>query len=419
MLTHLRRTLHWLACLAYLLTSGHLSAQFAGGSGDGFFTGGVVQLTFDGLPAGVRAVYTGGAGDGFGTDHYTVTLSGASLSGLYSGGPADGFDHEPGTFSLTGMNLDAVFSGGGGDGFDRQTVHITLSGADIQVAFAGGDGDGFSRETAVGTLAGGTLASMFAGGDGDGFDHLTANFLLNGTLLLEIFVGGPGDGADHQTYSATVSGLNMAIVYGGGGGSGFHANYFFGVVPLPLTLVSFDAIPEEQYVLVKWVTEDEVGTDFFTIEKTVDGHAFSTVGTTPAAGTSAPGERLFYELHDNEPYSGTSFYRLQTTDFDGAISLSHLVEVRYAQSSDWTFTLFPNPNTGRHFSVQTSGIAAGGQLTIEVYDASGRQLFQQKYQHDEDRAQLIELSSRLVPGSYLIRASHGAEGQQAKILLVQ
>ncbi|MCP9235522.1 T9SS type A sorting domain-containing protein [Lewinella sp. JB7] len=419
MLTHQSSEVRWLLLPTLILATASLTAQFSGGPGDGFFARQIVQVTIDGQPAGTRAVYTGGDGDGSDAIGFTISLSGENLAGVYTGGPGDGFDQKSGNFALAGLSLVSVFSGGAGDGFDRQTVFLNLSGADLRGAYSGGSGDGFSRETAALTLGGESIAGVFRGSDGDGFDHATTNTLLSSTSLARLYTGGAGDGFDFRTLSATVTGQDLAALYLGGPGQGFHANYFFGVVPLPLTLISFDAIPGEQFVLVKWVTEDEVDTDFFTIERTVDGRAFATVGTTAAAGNSVPGERLSYELRDDEPYSGTSYYRLRTTDFDGSISLSHLVEVNFSADVDWSFSLFPNPNTGRHFYVQAVGVTSGAQLTIEVYDITGRQLFQRAYELGAERSQLIELSNRLTPGSYLIRASQEGSGHRAKLLLVQ
>jgi len=170
--------------------------------------------------------------------------------------------------------------------------------------------------------------------------------------------------------------------------------------------------------LLKWVTEDERATDFFTIEKTVDGSSFAFVGDTDAAGFSEPGEQIHYEMRDDEPYQGSSFYRLKTTDFDGVVSMSHLVEVQYSDAADWSFNLFPNPNTGKHFSVRTDGMEAGETMTLQVFDLMGKALFTESYLHRPGQAFRFDLERRLPAGSYMIRLGHQGLGYQAKILLV-
>jgi len=360
--------------LVLMLSWTNLTAQFSGGTGDGFSRALVIQLTFDGIPAGVAALYVGGSGDGFDRSTESVTLSGGNLAALFQGSSGDGFDRSTVSQTLSGEMLLVLYGGGGGDGFDRTVTSVTLSGDNANQLYGGGGGDGFDRSVAQVTLEGVTLAAIFSGGDGDGFDQETMSQALNGQTLEGLFSGGQGDGFDARQVSVVVSGETLAQLFGGGRGDGFDAAFYAGSIPLPLDLISFDAFPEQDYVLLKWATENEQATDFFTIEKTVDGLDFAAVGDTDAAGYSEPGERLVYEMKDNEPYQGRSFYRLKTTDFDGMVSLSHLVEVQFAEteSDDWNFTLFPNPNTGRHFSVRTDGMAAGKEVTVEVFDINGR-----------------------------------------------
>lgn len=403
-----------------LLCSGGLKAQFSGGMGDGFTRRLTVQLSLDGVPAGVAALYVGGPGDGSDRSVESLALSGENLAALFQGSSGDGFDQNTVSQTLGGEMLLVLYGGGGGDGFDRTFTSVTLSGDRTSQLFGGGPGDGFDRSATQLTLDGQTLAALFGGGGGDGFDQGVMTQALDGQTLAALFGGGPGDGFDARRVSVVVSGQTLAQLFGGGRGDGFDAAFYAGAIPLPLDLISFDAFPEKNFVLLKWTTENEQATDFFTIEKTTDGLDFAAVGDTEAAGYSEPGERLVYEMRDNEPYQGRSFYRLKTTDFDGLVSLSHLVEVEYTdtENPDWTFTLFPNPNTGRHFSVRTEGMAAGDKVTVEVFDVNGRALFTETYVQSPGEAFRFDLASRLTSGSYLVRVVARGKGAQAKILLV-
>jgi|GEM_PF-7108950 len=404
--------------MGLMLTGTALQAQFTGGPGDGFSQRIVVQLTFDGIPAGVTALYVGGPGDGFDNRLYTATISGADLSLLYGGGPGDGFDRDVVSLTISGVTLDELYGGGSGDGFDREVISLTLSGDNINQLYGGGPGDGFDREVVTLTISGETLDELYGGGPGDGFDRDVVTLTISGETLDELYGGGPGDGFDARRITVSISGEDLAALYGGGPGDGFDAIFYAGSIPLPLTLVSFDAFPEKDYVLLKWVTENEVATNFFTIEKTRDGTVFAVVGDTDAAGDSEPGETLHYEMRDDEPYRGTSFYRLKTTDFDGMVSISHLVEVEYSDADRWDFMLFPNPNTGKHFSVRIDGIADGEKITLEVFDANGRALFTEQYRHTPGEAFRFDLAARLAAGSYLVRVRDEKGGYQAKVLLV-
>lgn len=404
--------------MVLMLALTNLQAQYTGGPGDGFTNRIIVQVTFDGIPAGVTALYVGGLGDGFDRSVETATISGFDLSPLFSGGSGDGFDRDQETATISGFDLSPLYLGSSGDGFDRDVVTLTISGDNINQLYGGGGGDGFDRDVVTLTISGETLDELYGGGPGDGFDRDLVTLTISGETLDELYGGGSGDGFDARRISVAISGEDFASLYGGGGGDGFDVIFYAGSIPLPLTLVSFDAFPEKDYVLLKWVTENEVATDFFTIEKTRDGFDFAEVGDTDAAGDSEPGERLHYEMRDDEPYQGTSFYRLKTTDFDGMVSHSHLVEVEYSDAESWDFTLFPNPNTGKHFSVRTDGIVDGEEVTLEVFDANGRALFIEQYRHTVGEAFRFDLATRLTSGSYLVRVRDAKGGYQAKILLV-
>ncbi|WP_173021356.1 T9SS type A sorting domain-containing protein [Lewinella sp. W8] len=396
-----------------------LLAQFGGGGGDGLDYSDSPQLTLDGIPSGLRPLYGGGPGDGVDQRTASAALGGQSVAALFGGGAGDGFDQNAATFGLSGQNLAALYGGSAGDGFDRSLVNASLGGVSTSVLYGGGGGDGFDRFSDNFALNGASIAGLYGGGAGDGFDKRMASLALDGTMFDALFGGGPGDGFDQNTGAFALSGQSLAILYGGGAGDGFDKATFDGVIPLPLTLISFDAFPEDDFVLLRWVTEDEVSTDFFTIEKTRDGSSFDWVGETPAAGFSEPGERLHYSMRDEAPYQGTSFYRLKTTDFDGTISLSHLVEVNYSQVADWGFTLFPNPNTGRHFSLRTEGVSDQAPLRLQIFDANGKQLLEREFTSVPGGASRFDLTRRLPSGSYLIRVAQPQTGEtQAKILLV-
>lgn len=315
------------------LATSSLSAQFAGGSGDGFANRVSIQLDLTGVPIGVRPLYSGGPGDGFDRQSASAFIAGGDASQLFGGGPGDGFDQSITNATLSGQEIFVLYSGGSGDGFDRNAFTANLSGQSVTGLFMGGSGDGFDQAAAAGALNGQSLAGLFSGGAGDGFDQYTFAGDLNGAMF-SLYAGGAGDGFDEASGNFALNGQSLAVLYAGGAGDGFDTELYLGVLPLPLTLISFDAFPRKDFVLLQWVTEDEVATDFFTIEKTQDGRDFVVVGDTDAAGESEPGERLHYEMEDGAPYNGTSFYRLQTTDLDGAISLSHLVEVNYSSDAD-------------------------------------------------------------------------------------
>ncbi|MEM9929626.1 MAG: T9SS type A sorting domain-containing protein [Bacteroidota bacterium] len=405
-----------LVLLLGLFIPGVVVAQYDGGPGDGFSRRTSIQLDLTGIPVGTRPLYAGGRGDGADGQLGVGGLDGQALS-LYAGGRGDGFDRTLTAASLSGQELSTLYAGGPSDGFDHAGQATSLGGTDVAILYSGGTGDGFDQESGTATLNGQVIAGIFDGGPGDGFDQFAFAGGLAGSPL-GLYGGGRGDGFDRVSEQTLLNGTSLAQLYGGGQGDGFDRAFYFGAVPLPLRLIRFDAYPEQDYVLIRWQTEDEVATDFFTVEKTKNGRHFTAVGEVEAAGYSEPGERIDYLMKDYHPHTGTSFYRLQTTDLDGTISLSHLVEVQLAdQDANWDFLLFPNPNTGRQVGIRPSGLAEGDVLQLEIYDASGRQLLQRQLTSDGSDHQL-ELQQKLASGSYLVRMTDARGNVRAKLLLV-
>ena len=369
--------------------------------------------------ATVGALYRGGNGDGFDSRIVSLTLTGQSITVLYGGGNGDGFDRISISRTLTGTDLAILYGGGNGDGFDNITIARTLSGAELTVLYGGGAGDGHDRTSVTRTLTGTDVAILYGGGNGDGFDNVIIAQTISGATLTALYGGGNGDGFDRTTVTRTLTNTDLTVLYGGGNGDGFaELRLDGGLVVLPLTLIVFEAHPYDKYVLLKWITEDELDTDFFTIEKTRDGTEFVEVTTLDAAGFSEPGERLHYDARDESPYEGVSYYRLVTTDFDGTLNLSQLVQVQYATADGWDFTAYPNPNGGEVLSLEAQGAERGETLTLTVHDATGRKVLTHRYDHQPGTAERIDLQHRLPAGSYLLRVQRPNGEYQAKMMIV-
>jgi hypothetical protein len=96
-------------------------------------------------------------------------------------------------------------------------------------------------------------------------------------------------------------------------------------INLPIELLHFTAESTQRGVQLRWATAAEINNDFFTIERTRDGKNYEKITTLPGAGNSKV--QLNYDFTDTRPYSGTSYYRLTQTDFDGTSESFPLVTV--------------------------------------------------------------------------------------------
>ncbi len=196
--------------LAFIFLRG--SAQFYGGTGDGF-----ARLTISSVTLNTQTGYcSGGNGDGFGV----LLVSGTSgyFPLIYcSGGNADGFARSA---MITGSINSQLFycSGGNADGFARSAM--TTGSINTQSLYcSGGNADGFG----VGSYSGIQFSpSLFcSGGNADGF----SDFRLTSQPLntqVNYCSGGNGDGFYMTTFSGTFS--SASVYCSGGNGDGFSDN---------------------------------------------------------------------------------------------------------------------------------------------------------------------------------------------------
>jgi len=113
--------------------------------------------------------------------------------------------------------------------------------------------------------------------------------------------------------------------------------------PLPVELLNFTANCNDDKVIIKWTTATEINNDYFTIERSQDGLTWETLFTVLGAGNS--NSPLEYKHFDNSPISGTAYYRLKQTDYDGSYKYFEPVEVNCndEESGDPVISLYPNP----------------------------------------------------------------------------
>jgi hypothetical protein len=108
--------------------------------------------------------------------------------------------------------------------------------------------------------------------------------------------------------------------------------------PLPIELLSFNAKPQQQNVLVEWVTVSEIANEYFTVERSADGSEFYPVATVEGALYS--NELIEYQWLDHHPLSGTSYYRLKQTDIDGSFDFSAIRSVYFSSKAKAEFQAF-------------------------------------------------------------------------------
>jgi endo-1,4-beta-xylanase len=141
------------------------------------------------------------------------------------------------------------------------------------------------------------------------------------------------------------------------------------VNPVPVELVSFNAVVSEGKVRLSWVTATETNNSGFEIEKSFDDNKFEKIGFIKGEGTTS--EKQFYSYEDN--VSGKkSYYKLKQINYNGSFKYSKTLEVSSAPEK---FTLeqnYPNPfNPTTNFKFQ---IADRGFVSLKIYNLLGEEI---------------------------------------------
>jgi hypothetical protein len=127
--------------------------------------------------------------------------------------------------------------------------------------------------------------------------------------------------------AASSPGRTLASGYGQRNGWTTFSHFALGLVnsPLPIELLDFTGVCKNNQVELIWRTAQEIRNDYFTVEKSLDGINFSSIGVVSGAGNSST--PLSYRLTDTEPGANSIYYRLKQTDFDGTSTVSGIISV--------------------------------------------------------------------------------------------
>lgn len=109
--------------------------------------------------------------------------------------------------------------------------------------------------------------------------------------------------------------------------------------PLPVTLISFNAIKENNTANLSWSTSSEVNSNRFEIQQSVDAKQWKVVGTVASYQNSTI--RQNYTFNHSNPAAGDNYYRLKMIDNDETFAFSTIKTLTFDQSL--SLTLYPNP----------------------------------------------------------------------------
>ncbi|MGG7666648.1 T9SS type A sorting domain-containing protein [Dyadobacter sp. BHUBP1] len=165
---------------------------------------------------------------------------------------------------------------------------------------------------------------------------------------------------------------------------------------LPVILINFNAIKEENSAHLTWTTSEEANSKQFDIERSPDAKTWTRIGSVLAVGES--NTTTYYSFRDGAPHQGLNYYRLKMIDTDGSYAYSRIEDLKF----DTQIVLFPNPLvTGQLLNLRTA--SDGPVANLKIYDIRGKLVYELLSPNNQ-----VNLD-HLAAGSYIIQLT-GANG---------
>lgn len=143
---------------------------------------------------------------------------------------------------------------------------------------------------------------------------------------------------------------------------------------LPVRIGSFTASLKADKVLLNWSTLQENNSQYFTIEKSVDGANFSFLGKLDGAGTSTIGHN--YQLVDFTPYEGINYYRLSQTDLNGNTTYYEVKRISYKINKSFGTQII---NYGNGLTGVAINTTKADHMQLTVIDMLGREVLKEAF----------------------------------------
>lgn len=164
---------------------------------------------------------------------------------------------------------------------------------------------------------------------------------------------------------------------------------------LPVTWLFVKGTIKSGKAVINWATSSESNTSHFTIEHSIDGRHFESIGKMDASGNTQS-TRNYTFLHD-QLKPGPHTYRIKQTDSDGQFSYSKIIHLFHSQGRDIPF-LFPNPATS---VLYINGYVNQNVKAVEFFDMTGKFVARKLFSSSQ-QSYSIDLSG-MKTGIYLVR----------------
>ena len=177
---------------------------------------------------------------------------------------------------------------------------------------------------------------------------------------------------------------------------------------LPVTITKLTAQARGAQNEVNWEVAQEINIEKYVIERSNDGRAFSAVGEQTVVGLN--NTQNAYRWMDQQPFAGTTFYRLQIVERSGAARYTSIVKVSRDKANAGV-VVYPNPVRGQSIQLQLTSMVSG-DYQVQLLSMNGQLVHSGRLSiRSVSETQSIQLSQKLAAGIYQLQLVDAAGGR--------
>ncbi|MEP5614175.1 MAG: T9SS type A sorting domain-containing protein, partial [Cyclobacteriaceae bacterium] len=186
--------------------------------------------------------------------------------------------------------------------------------------------------------------------------------------------------------------------------------------PLPVELIYFRGLAEENQVRLEWATATELNNDRFEIEHSLDGITFEKISEISGNGTTS--HETEYGFTDSKPALGVNYYRLKQVDYDGAFEYSNVARiVNDFVKKEISVTTYPNPTTPENLNVRFASGDDHTAVSLKIVDLTGQIYYSKTIDGALGFDKAILPRQNMTPGIYFLIIVQGESVSEQKIVI--
>jgi photosystem II stability/assembly factor-like uncharacterized protein len=182
---------------------------------------------------------------------------------------------------------------------------------------------------------------------------------------------------------------------------------------LPIKLLSFSGSRNNNISTLQWLTASEDPGEAFTVEKSIDGNNFSSIGNVMGKGSI----NNQYQWLDTGS-TAIVYYRIKITSANGNYFYSQIIKLENNNAVNNRIRLMRNPvNNNIPVEIITD---KEGAVELQLIDAGGRSILKKIFNIQRGVNQLsVSLSSAFSKGIYFLKAKASAMERTMRVVVIK